>query len=140
MKQIHPAGGLQRSSAIVSFDAHLEAVAQGELLVFEVHTENHPRLSPGDILFVDTVPLETCDDKELLLIDFDTEYVLRQKKFVKSIFRRLRYPHRRSRKARTGASDRQSDRLATRLRDCFSFVRDTLLMLFALLRFAACLW
>lgn len=88
MKQINPAGDLQRLSAIVSFDAHLEAVAQGELLVFEIQTENHPRLSPGDILFVDTVPLETCDDKELLLIDFDTEYVLRQKKFVKSIFRR----------------------------------------------------
>lgn len=88
MKQINATGDLHRLSSIVSFDAHLEAVAQGELLVFEIHTENHPRLSPGDILFVDTVTLDKCDDKTLLLIVFHQEYVLRQKRFVKSIFRR----------------------------------------------------
>lgn len=86
MIRLNPA--TEPSRGVISFDSLIEKVAVGNIQIFQVVTNNHPRVCPGDILFVDDENLETCDERDLLMIDYAGTMILRQKKFVGAILRR----------------------------------------------------
>ena len=78
----------QQPSRCLSIEAHIQSVAIGDLQIFEITTNEHPGMRPGDIIFVDSSPLDQVDDKTRLLIEYNGKYILRQKQFVQAILRR----------------------------------------------------
>ncbi len=85
---IQPAPLTRRPPIFRSIEAHIESVAIGDLQMFEITSHDHPGMRPGDIIFVDSTPLDQVDDKTRLLIEYNGTYILRQKQFVQAILRR----------------------------------------------------
>lgn len=77
-----------QGSPFFSLDHRLIEIAVGEIRIFQVVTDAHPRVSVGDLLVLDEMRLAECDDKELLLIKYQGSLLLRQKHAVAPLLKR----------------------------------------------------
>jgi len=78
----------EQNQPFFSLDHRLVEIAVGEVKIFQVVSDEHPRVSVGDLLVLDEMRLAECDEKELLLIKYQGSLLLRQKHAVEPLLKR----------------------------------------------------